>query len=107
MGKSSQGARRGAGSAGRVLISTAANTARRMCRQQKSPRPRPWPGLFCLPDSKEAVMGLFARFWNYSIETYGGAPLLLVINLVQLPQLGWVISQTLRAQAERAAPGLS
>jgi hypothetical protein len=60
-----------------------------------------------LPDSKEAVMGLFARFWNYSIETYGGAPLLLVINLVQLAVLGWVISQSLRAQAEHASPRLS
>ncbi len=52
-------------------------------------------------------MGLFARFWHYSVETYGGAPVLLVINLIQLAVLGWVISQTLRAQAERAAPGLS
>src|SRR4051812_21359951 len=107
MGKSSHGARRGAGSAGSVLNSTAANTAMRMCRQQKSRRRLPQPGFFCLAHSKEAVMGLFARFWHYSVETYGGAPVLLVINLIQLAVLGWVISQTLRAQADRAAPGLS
>ncbi|HTO98503.1 MAG TPA: hypothetical protein VMK66_15750 [Myxococcales bacterium] len=52
-------------------------------------------------------MGLFARFWHYSLETYGGAPLLLLINLIQLAALGWVVSQALRAQAERAAPALS
>ena len=52
-------------------------------------------------------MGLFARFWHYSVETYGGAPVLLVINLIQLAVLGWVISQTLRAQAERATRAAS
>jgi hypothetical protein len=60
-----------------------------------------------LAGGKEAVMGLFARFWRYSIETYGGAPLLLLINLVQIAILGWVVSQALRAQAERMAPGIS
>jgi hypothetical protein len=79
----------------------------RMCRQQKSRRTKGGRGLFCLAHSKEEAMGLFARFWHYSVETYGGAPLLLLINLIQVAVLGWVISQALRAQAERAAPGLS
>src|SRR2546421_10958331 len=52
-------------------------------------------------------MGLFARFWQYSVDTYGGAPLLLLINLIQIAILGWVVSQALRAQAERVAPGIS
>ena len=52
-------------------------------------------------------MGLFARFLRYSVDTYGGAPLLLLINLVQIAILGWVVSQALRAQAERVAPGVS
>lgn len=52
-------------------------------------------------------MGLFARFWQYSIDTYGGAPLLLLVNLVQAALLGWVISQGLRAQADRASANLS
>jgi hypothetical protein len=64
-------------------------------------------GTFLLGAFEGGVMGLFARFWHYSLETYGGAPLLLVINLLQLAVLGWVISQTLRAKAEGAAPGLS
>src|SRR5439155_980969 len=33
--------------------------------------------------------------------------LLLLINLVQIAILGWVVSQALRAQAERVAPGVS
>ena len=52
-------------------------------------------------------MGLFARFWQYSIDTYGGAPLLLLINLIQAALLGWVLSQAMRANADRAAAGLS
>ena len=52
-------------------------------------------------------MGLFARFWQYSIDTYGGAPLLLLINLIQLAVLGWVLSQALRAQAEGGSPAFS
>jgi hypothetical protein len=47
-------------------------------------------------------MGLFARFWQYSIETYGGAPLLLFINLIQIALLLWVVSEGFRAQSERA-----
>lgn len=50
-------------------------------------------------------MGLLARFWHYSIETYGGAPMLLVVNLIQLSLLGWVLVQGIRAQRERG--GLS
>src|SRR5262249_4141354 len=30
--------------------------------------------LFLLAGPEEAAMGLFARFWHYSIDTYGGAP---------------------------------
>ncbi len=45
-------------------------------------------------------MGLFARFWHYSIDTYGGAPMLLLINLIQVAVLGWVISQAWRARVE-------
>ena len=52
-------------------------------------------------------MGLLGRFWHYSVETYGGAPLLLIINLVQVAVLGWVVSQSLRARAERSASGIS
>jgi hypothetical protein len=46
-------------------------------------------------------MGLFARFWQYSIETYGGAPVLLLINLIQIALLLWVVSEGLRARSER------
>ena len=49
-------------------------------------------------------MGLFARFWHYSIDTYGGAPMLLLINLIQVAVLGWVISQAWRARVEIASP---
>lgn len=52
-------------------------------------------------------MGLLGRFWHYSVETYGGAPLLLLINLVQVAVLGWVVQQSLRARAERSASGIS
>src|SRR4051812_15306488 len=49
-------------------------------------------------------MGLFARFWHYSIDTYGGAPMLLLINLIQVAVLGWVISQAWRARTEVVSP---
>ena len=49
-------------------------------------------------------MGLFARFWHYSIDTYGGAPMLLLINLIQVAVLGWVISQAWRARVEFVSP---
>jgi len=52
-------------------------------------------------------MGFFARFWHYSVDTYGGAPLLLVLTLIQLTLLGWVVAEGVRARAERSAPGLS
>ena len=38
-------------------------------------------------------MGLFARFWQYSVDTYGGAPLLLLINLIQIAILAWVVAK--------------
>jgi hypothetical protein len=43
-------------------------------------------------------MGILARFWTYSVETYGGAPALLAINLLQLALLGWVIVAGIRAR---------
>jgi len=49
-------------------------------------------------------MGLFAKFWHYSIDTYGGAPMLLLINLIQVAVLGWVISQAWRARVEIVPP---
>lgn len=52
-------------------------------------------------------MALLGRFWQYSIETYGGAPLVLLINLIQLALLGWVAAEAMRAQAERSAADLS
>jgi hypothetical protein len=52
-------------------------------------------------------MGLFARFWHYSIDTYGGAPVLLLITTVQLALLGWVAAEAIRARRERNDPGLS
>jgi hypothetical protein len=51
-------------------------------------------------------MGPFARFWHYSVDTYGGAPVLLLITLIQLAALGWVVSQAVRARAD-FAPGIS
>jgi hypothetical protein len=41
-------------------------------------------------------MGLIARFWQYSIDTYGGAPVLLLVNLIQIALLAWVVAQGLR-----------
>ena len=52
-------------------------------------------------------MGLLARFWHYSVDTYGGAPVLLAINLIQVALLAWVVSQGFRAQAERGQTGCS
>ena len=52
-------------------------------------------------------MGLFARFWQYSVETYGGAPALLCITLVQVALLAWVVAEGFRARADRANPALS
>jgi len=52
-------------------------------------------------------MSFLARSWRYSLDTYGGAPLLLIVTLVQLTLLAWVIEEGVRARAERNAPGLS
>ncbi|HUJ25860.1 MAG TPA: hypothetical protein VLW85_07575 [Myxococcales bacterium] len=52
-------------------------------------------------------MLLLARFWQYSIDTYGGAPLVLLVNLIQLALLGWVAAEAWRAAGERMLPGLS
>jgi hypothetical protein len=52
-------------------------------------------------------MELIARFGRYSLDTYGGAPLLLAITLVQLTLLGWAFAQAWRARADRISPGLS
>jgi hypothetical protein len=51
-------------------------------------------------------MGPIARFWHYSVDTYGGAPVLLLITLIQAAALGWVVSQAVRARAD-FAPGIS
>jgi len=52
-------------------------------------------------------MSFLARSWRYSLDTYGGAPLLLIVTLIQLTLLAWVIEEGVRARAERNAPGLS
>jgi hypothetical protein len=52
-------------------------------------------------------MSFLSRFWRYSLDTYGGAPLLLIVTLIQLTLLAWVLSEAMRARAERNAPGLS
>lgn len=52
-------------------------------------------------------MGLFARFWHYSVDTYGGAPVLLLITCIQLALLGWVAAEAMRARSERNDPTLS
>src|SRR4051812_38938508 len=49
-------------------------------------------------------MGLIARFWHYSLDTYGGAPVILCIVLVQLALLGWVFVEGARARRERTLP---
>ena len=52
-------------------------------------------------------MLLLAKFWQYSIDTYGGAPLVLLVNLIQLVLLGWVTAEAWRAAGERLAGGIS
>lgn len=52
-------------------------------------------------------MRLFVRFWQYSVETYGGAPALLCITLVQVALLAWVVAEGLRSRADRTNPALS
>jgi hypothetical protein len=50
---------------------------------------------------------MIARFLHYSIDTYGGAPVLLLITLLQLALLGWVVVEATRARRERSSPSLS
>ena len=52
-------------------------------------------------------MDLIARFGRYSVDTYGGAPLLLAITLVQVTLLGWTFAQAWKARGDRIAPALS
>src|SRR5207302_6951161 len=47
------------------------------------------------------------RFWRYSVDTYGGAPVLLLITLIQLALLGWVVIEGFRARADRDDSALS
>jgi hypothetical protein len=48
-------------------------------------------------------MGFLTKFWNYSLDTYGGAPVLLVINLIQVALLAWVIVAGIRANRFRGS----
>lgn len=50
---------------------------------------------------------MLARFWHYSIDTYGGAPVLLCITLTQVALFAWVLTEGVRARAEREDPRLS
>jgi hypothetical protein len=52
-------------------------------------------------------MDLIVRFGRYSVDTYGGAPLLLIITLIQLTMLGWTIAQAWKARRDRISPGMS
>ena len=47
------------------------------------------------------------RFWRYSVDTYGGAPVLLCITLIQFALLGWVVIEGFRARADRENSSLS
>ena len=51
-------------------------------------------------------MGPLALFWRYSIDTYGGAPVLLLMNLMQLSLLGWVLLEVVRSRVEAATGSL-
>ena len=46
-------------------------------------------------------MDPLARFWMYTVDTFGGLPALLVLNLVQLSLLAWVIAEGSRAGRDR------
>ena len=50
---------------------------------------------------------MLLRFWRYSVETYGGAPALLAITLIQVALLGWVAIQAIRARNDREDASLS
>lgn len=41
------------------------------------------------------------HLWRYSVDTYGGAPALLAITLIQIALLGWVVVEAFRARRER------
>src|SRR6267378_4443967 len=104
-GKRSQGVRAVRACAppprGTATDSAAARRTVRMSREQKRQLPCPASGLFCLPGrhATETAMTFLSRFWRYSLETYGGAPVLLIVTFVQLTLLAWVIAEGLRARA--------
>jgi hypothetical protein len=45
-------------------------------------------------------MALLLRFFHYSLDTYGGAPILLAMTLVQVTLLGWVFVEGARSARE-------
>ena len=47
---------------------------------------------------------MLQHLWRYSVDTYGGAPALLGITLVQLSLLAWVVIEGVRARADRTLP---
>jgi hypothetical protein len=47
------------------------------------------------------------RFWRYSVDTYGGAPALLFITLVQAALLAWVLIEGARARFDSSDASLS
>jgi hypothetical protein len=47
-------------------------------------------------------MHLLQSFWVFSCSTYGGAPAILLLNLLQLSMLGWVLWQRTQATREQA-----
>ncbi len=51
-------------------------------------------------------MDLLARFWSYTVDTYGGLPALLALNLTQLALFAWVFIEGRRAASDRRARGI-
>jgi hypothetical protein len=47
---------------------------------------------------------MLQHLWRYSVDTYGGAPALLGITLVQISLLAWVVIEGFRARADRTLP---
>src|SRR5438309_9964343 len=88
--------------------SAAARRTVRTSREQKSRCPALASRLFCLPGghATETAMSFISRFWRYSLDTYGGAPLLLTGTLIQLALLAWLIVGCVRARRGRKPPGL-
>jgi len=67
----------------------------------KKPAPRAARRIFCLRALKEAAMGLFARFWHYSIgHVRRRADAAVDQPDPEVAVLGWVISQAWRARVE-------